>query len=46
LDLLQIGAGIILSAIAVFTAFRLKMLNLSGAVGAFLLGAVVFGVGG
>ena len=46
MDLLQIGAGIILSAIAVFTAFRLKMLNLSGAVGAFLLGAVVFGVGG
>jgi len=46
LDLLQIGAGIILSAMAAFIAFRLKMLNLSGAVGAFLLGAVVFGAGG
>ena len=46
MNLLQIGGGVILSAVAAFTAFRLKMLNYSGAVGAFLLGVVVFGAGG
>ena len=46
MNLLQIGLGVILAAVAAVTAFRLKMLNHSGAVGAFLLGVVVFGTGG
>ena len=46
MNLLQITLGILLAALVAFIAYRLNTLNRSGAVAAFLLGAVVFGFGG
>jgi len=43
---LRIIIGILLAGIAAFVAYRLKTLSRSGALTAFLLGAVVFGLGG
>jgi len=43
---LQFGLGIILAALVVLIADRLKFLTRSGSLAAFLLGVVVFGLGG
>ena len=43
---LQLGLGIILAAFIAFLASSLKFLSRSGALAAFLLGVIVFGLGG
>jgi uncharacterized protein (TIGR00297 family) len=43
---LQLVLGILLAGLASFTAYRLKLLSRNGSLGALLLGAVVFGLGG
>lgn len=43
---LQLGLGIILAALMAFLASSLRFLSRSGALAAFLLGAIVFGLGG
>jgi len=45
-NFLQLILGILLAAVVAFVAFRLRSLSRSGAIGAFVLGAVVFGLGG
>jgi len=45
-NFLQLILGILLAAVVAFVAFRLRSLSRSGAIGAFVLGAVVFGFGG
>lgn len=42
----QIVTGIVLAFLAAAVAYRFKLLTLSGALAAFLLGAVTFGLGG
>ncbi len=44
--LIQLLHGALLSAIVGYLTYRLKFLTLSGAVGAFMLGTVIFGIGG
>jgi uncharacterized protein (TIGR00297 family) len=46
LDLLQIILGGLLAALVAYAAYRAHALNRSGALAAFILGAVVFGFGG
>jgi uncharacterized protein (TIGR00297 family) len=43
---LQLLLGILLSGLVVLVAYRLRLLSSNGSLGAFLLGAVVFGLGG
>lgn len=43
---LQIILGVLLAALVAYAAYRVRSLNRSGALAAFLLGAVVFGFGG
>ena len=43
---LQIITGLIASAIVSYFSFRFKFLDISGALAAFLLGAIIFGLGG
>jgi uncharacterized protein (TIGR00297 family) len=43
---LQLILGVVLAAAAAFLAWRLRWLSGSGAVAAFILGSVVFGLGG
>lgn len=42
----QIIAGIILALFVATFSFRLRLLDLSGAIAAFLIGAFIFGIGG
>jgi len=42
----QLLLGILLSGLVALIAYRLKLLSSSGSLGAFFLGAVVFGLGG
>ncbi len=42
----QLGLGIILALLAAAGAYRFRLLTVSGAVAAFFLGAVTFGLGG
>lgn len=46
LSLARLGVAFLLSFLVVGTAWRLKALSTSGAVAAFLIGGIVFGVGG
>ncbi len=46
LNITQLGLGILIAAVIAILAFRFKLLSKSGALVAFLLGAVVFGLGG
>jgi uncharacterized protein (TIGR00297 family) len=46
LNLTQIFLGMLLAVLAAYAAYRLKALDRSGALAAFLLGALVFGLGG
>lgn len=46
LDIPRLAAGIVLAALFAFISFRLKALTGSGAIGTFIIGAVVFGLGG
>ncbi len=43
---LQIILGVLLAALVAYAAYRVRSLNRSGALAAFLLGVVVFGFGG
>lgn len=43
---LQIFAGIIMSGFLAYISYRYKFLNPGGAIGAFIMGAIVFGLGG
>lgn len=43
---LQLAAGFVLAAVIAYLAYRLHSLSRSGAVAAFVLGSVVFGLGG
>ncbi len=46
MHLLQISFGVILAALVAYAAYRAHALNRSGALAAFTLGVVVFGLGG
>jgi Raf kinase inhibitor-like YbhB/YbcL family protein/uncharacterized protein (TIGR00297 family) len=46
LSLLQLPLGIILAAIIAVAAYLVKSLSRSGAIAAFVLGSVIFGIGG
>ena len=46
LNLTQLGLGILIAVVIAVLAFRFKLLSKSGALAAFLLGSVVFGLGG
>jgi len=46
LELLHIILGVMLAALVAYAAYRAHTLNRSGALAAFILGAVVFGLGG
>lgn len=46
LSLPQLGLGVLLGAVVAYMAYRLHLLNRSGAIAAALLGSVVFGLGG
>lgn len=46
LDITQLGLGILIAGVIAILAFRFKLLSISGALAAFLLGSVVFGLGG
>ena len=43
---IQLIFGVLLAALVVYAAYRARSLDRSGALAAFLLGAVVFGIGG
>lgn len=43
---IQLTIGLVLAALVAFSTYRLHFLSESGAVGTFLLGTVVFGIGG
>lgn len=46
LNITQLGLGVLIAAVIATLAFRFKLLTKSGALAAFLLGFVVFGLGG
>jgi len=46
LDITQLGLGTLIAGVIAILAFRFKLLSKSGALTAFLLGSVVFGLGG
>jgi uncharacterized protein (TIGR00297 family) len=46
IDIAQLGLGILIAGIIAGLAFRFKLLSKNGALAAFLLGSVVFGLGG
>lgn len=46
MDILQIVLGGLLAALVAYAAYRVHALNRSGAMAAFVLGAIVFGLGG
>jgi uncharacterized protein (TIGR00297 family) len=46
LDIAQLGLGILIAGVIAGLAFRFKLLTKSGTLAAFLLGSVVFGLGG
>ena len=43
---IQLTIGLVLAALVAYSTFKLKFLSESGAVGTFLLGTIVFGIGG
>ena len=46
IDIAQLGLGILIAGVIAGLAFRFKLLSKTGALAAFLLGSVVFGLGG